>query len=135
MEAKRIDPHVHCRDGNQNYVETIEHVLDLAEQQGVDYIADMPNTSPPIIRIADVCSRLALVPHIMKSRYFLHMGLTANESQIIEAVDAVRRFKNVIGLKMYAGKSGISGNNLLTYRSKKLSYPQITRFKKKLIIS
>jgi len=37
-----IDPHVHCRDGSQAYKETIAHVFEIADKQGVKQIFDMP---------------------------------------------------------------------------------------------
>jgi dihydroorotase len=104
----RIDPHVHCRDGKQAYKTTIAEVLEIAEHQGVDIIFDMPNTDPPIITESDVEERLALVPSSGKGRYFLYVGLTAGDRQITEAVDCWCRFREVIGLKMFAGRSNQS---------------------------
>ena len=44
----RIDPHVHLRDGEQNYKETIIHGLQTAKKAGVTQVFDMPNTQKPI---------------------------------------------------------------------------------------
>ncbi|MFC1461851.1 dihydroorotase family protein, partial [Verrucomicrobiota bacterium] len=101
----RIDPHVHCRDGKQSYKETIAHVFDLCDEQGVDIIFDMPNTDPPILGPADVEARLKLVPEHARARYRLYMGATADKKQLSAAADMVRDSKSVIGLKLYAGKS------------------------------
>jgi dihydroorotase-like cyclic amidohydrolase len=33
-----IDPHVHFRDFKQKYKETIKHGLELAEEQGIEFL-------------------------------------------------------------------------------------------------
>lgn len=101
----RIDPHVHFRDGNERYKETIEHGLAVAGSQGVDLVFDMPNTNPPILRKSDVEERLRYVPESESHRYFLYVGATENEDQIREAVRLVRENRHVIGIKLYAGHS------------------------------
>ena len=100
-----IDPHVHCRDWRQAYKGTIEHELHVAESQGVNKIFDMPNTNPPILRKKAVEDRLKLVPNDADERYYLYMGITANTRQIEEAVNCYDEFDQVVGIKMYAGKS------------------------------
>lgn len=101
----KIDPHVHFRDEEQSYKETIAHGLKTARSQGVDYVFDMPNTSKLILRKEDVERRLKFVPKDEKERYFVYMGATADESQLKEAAQLVNERKEVIGLKMFAGKS------------------------------
>ncbi len=101
----RIDPHVHFRDEEQNYKETIVHGLQVAKKNGVDIVFDMPNLARPLLLEADVKRRLALVPEKEKNRYYLYLGATENEEQLAEAVRLVHTYKEVIGLKMYAGKS------------------------------
>jgi len=101
----RIDPHVHCRDGNQNYKDTIKHVFKLCDEQGVDKIFDMPNTSPPIISEKDVIERLKLVPQEVKNRYHLYIGATSESTQLKDAAEIVDKYNEVIGIKFFAGKS------------------------------
>lgn len=101
----RIDPHVHCRDGRQNYKETIAHVLALGDEQGVDIVFDMPNTDPPILAARDVETRLALVPREHLPRYRLYVGATPYAQQLREAVTLVNTWNAVVGLKLYAGSS------------------------------
>ena len=101
----RIDPHVHFRDEEQSYKETIAHGLKTAREQGVEYVFDMPNTAKLVLWEADVLRRLALVPESEKNRYFLYVGATTDESQLKEAVRLVREKKEVVGIKMFAGKS------------------------------
>ncbi len=101
----KIDTHVHFRDGEQNYKETIKHGLTVAKEQGVDYVFDMPNLAKPILGEEDVERRLALVPESEKGRYFLYVGATINEDQLKGAIKIVQEKKEVIGIKMFAGKS------------------------------
>lgn len=101
----RIDPHVHFRDEEQDYKETIAHGLKTAAAQGVDVVFDMPNTAKPVLRSADVKRRLALVPKGHEYRYRLYVGVTSDEEQLKEAARLVKEVKPVVGLKMFAGKS------------------------------
>ena len=100
-----IDPHTHCRDGKQAYKETIEHVFEIAKKQGVEKIFDMPNTDPPILFEKDVQKRLKFVPDNKKKNYFLYVGATADEDQLKEFVSCYNKYNEVIGIKLYAGKS------------------------------
>ena len=100
-----IDPHVHCRDGKQRYKETIEHVFEIAERQGVEKIFDMPNTDPPILYESDIQERLKLIPKSQKENDFLYIGATADDKQLRGAVRCYNDYKEVVGIKLYAGKS------------------------------
>jgi dihydroorotase len=101
-----IDPHVHCRDGKQAYKETIEHALSVAELAGFSAIFDMPNTDPPVTRRDHVLGRIALARQA-KSHVFYgtYVGATRDENQITETVRLYEEFPEVVGFKMYAGKS------------------------------
>jgi len=101
----RIDPHVHLRDEEQNYKETITHGLATARKAGVDIVFDMPNTQKPILAKEDIERRLKLVPDPEKGRYFLYIGATIDKNQLKEATELVSEVKEVIGIKMFAGKS------------------------------
>lgn len=101
----RIDPHVHCRDGAQNYKETIAHVLRLCDAAGIETVFDMPNTEPPLISAAAVEKRLRLVPRSAANRYRLYLGVTPDEAQIRSAAALAMDRPEVAGLKLYAGES------------------------------
>ena len=102
----KIDPHVHCRDGCESYKETIAHVFTLCDQQGVDMIFDMPNTTPPLLTEADLERRLALVPSAARGRYKTFIGVTADPAQLrLAAALATAHPSYVAGLKLYAGPS------------------------------
>jgi len=101
----KIDPHVHCRDGEQSFKETISHVLRLCDEQGVDIVFDMPNTEPPLLTADDVDQRLRLIPSEDWRRYRLFLGATADEKQLREAARMAQTCDHVVGLKLYAGAS------------------------------
>lgn len=109
---KYIDPHVHCRDGKEAYKTNIREVSEIAKSQGIVAIFDMPNTDPPILIEKDVIERLKLAQERQPVvKYFLYVGLTSDEKQIKEAVELVRKYPEVVGLKLYtvrAGKLGVS---------------------------
>lgn len=101
----KIDPHVHFRDEEQSYKETIAHGLSVARDQGVDCVFDMPNTFRPVFREEDVKRRLSLVPPGDAGRYFLYVGATRDVEQVAEAVELVKNTREVVGLKCFAGES------------------------------
>ncbi len=102
-----IDPHVHCRDWNQSYKETIGHALDVAEKAGLSGIFDMPNTNPPINSRELVEKRLREANRIKSPVFYgLYIGVTFDKNQLKEAVATWREFfPKVVGLKMFAGHS------------------------------
>jgi dihydroorotase len=100
-----IDPHVHFRDFEQTYKETIKHGLELAEKQGIEKVFDMPNTSPPILSEENIKKRLELVPRGKEENYFLYIGATSDEKQLEETVKCYDKFREVIGIKLFGGKS------------------------------
>jgi dihydroorotase len=102
-----IDPHVHLRDFNQKYKETVAHGIRIAWKAGLDAVFEMPNTDPPLISQKIIAERLALSP--LKDIPLFHGvygGLTQEEAQIREMVNAYRvLFPRVVGLKLFAGSS------------------------------
>lgn len=101
----RIDPHAHCRDEEQRDKATIAGVFTLAHSQGVDMIFDMPNTARPVTNRERIYERLFLVPKNQKKYYRLYAGLTGSEEQIEEAVWCYNCIFQVVGFKMFAGRS------------------------------
>ncbi|MDD3101834.1 MAG: dihydroorotase [Patescibacteria group bacterium] len=129
-----IDPHVHCRDGKQAYKETIEHVFKIADEQGVNKIFDMPNTTPPILFEKDVKARLKLVPKNRKNDYYLYIGLTANRKQLKEAIKCYDKYREVIGFKLYAGKS--AGNlAIISVKDQIKIYKTLSEFEYKGVLA
>lgn len=113
LKKMYIDSHVHCRDFEEEYKETIAHALSVAEDSNVSAIFDMPNTKPLVITRDKVIERLNIAKNLnSKVFYGLYIGLTSEPAQIKEAVDCYKEFFpksadniGVIGLKMFAGKS------------------------------
>lgn len=102
---ERIDPHVHFRDEEQSYKETVAHGLKTAKEQGVEYVFDMPNTARPVLDERDVDRRLKLAPVKERGRYFLYIGATSDAKQLRKAAELIGKRKEVVGIKMFAGKS------------------------------
>lgn len=101
-----IDPHVHCRDGEQSYKESIAHALSVAEKAGMTAIFDMPNVNPPTTNRELAVQRIDIAKKAQSSVFYgIHIGLSSNSDQIREAVKTFNEFKEVIGLKMFAGHS------------------------------
>jgi dihydroorotase len=122
-----IDPHVHCRDWSQSKKETIKTAGKAALHGGVTRMHDMPNTSPPIITQDDIEKRIETY---RKSKtpveYGLYAGLTAKQSQIRDAVEAVSKYPEVVGLKLYAGES-VGSLALPDEKDQLLVYKMLTR--------
>ena len=103
-----IDTHVHCRDEEQEYKETIAHALEVARDSGVSAILDMPNPKRPVFDRKRALERINLAKkaNIKEVFYGTYIGLTANREQIKRGVDTWEElFPDVVGFKLYAGHS------------------------------
>lgn len=101
-----IDPHVHLRDWEQSGKETVKHGLSVAARIGVTAVFDMPNTQPPLISREVLEKRIYLAKKAGSSVFYgVYMGLTADPSQIQEAVECYHECEQVVGFKLFAGKS------------------------------
>ena len=124
-----IDSHVHLRDFNQQYKETIKHGLSVARDSGIDAVFDMPNTNPPITSRDLVLERLRIakdanVPEVF---YGLYLGLTGNTEQIKQSVDVYREFfPRVVGMKLYAGHS-VGDLGVVNEESQRIVYETLAK--------
>jgi dihydroorotase len=102
-----IDPHVHCRDWDQSYKATILSTTQLAREQGIKAIFDMPNTIPIPITTKELVDRRFRTAEEegCSDGYYLYIGATEDPEQLREAIEVVKSNSRVIGMKMYAGKS------------------------------
>jgi len=101
-----IDPHVHCRDWSQSDKETMKTAGQAAVHGGVTRVHDMPNTGPPILTQDDATKRIEDAKKSgIAAEYGLYVGLTASPGQVRQAAEAVSKYPEVMGLKMYAGES------------------------------
>lgn len=119
-----IDPHVHFRDWEQNRKETIKHGLSVAERIGLSGVFDMPNTSPTITTRELIERRLEDADKVNSPVFYgVYAGLTSNPNQIKEVVKAWRElFPRVVGLKMFAVKSGPSNLEVSKEDEQRLVY-------------
>lgn len=125
-----IDPHVHCRGEEWSDEATIAGTIKLAISQGVGMIFNMPNVARPVTNRQRVQERLALVPKNQRKYYRLYVGLTGEEGQIDEAVWCYNNISEVIGLKMFAGKS-VGDLSVIEEKDQRLVYRHLSeqRFK------
>jgi len=124
-----IDPHVHCRDGSQSQKETIQTAGLAAAHGGVTQIHDMPNTDPPILGKSDVEARLERAGKSgIRVKYMMYAGLTSRRGQIREAVEAVNKYQQVAGLKLYAGES-VGGLGVTEPGEQEKVYESLARLK------
>jgi len=130
-----ICPHVHLRDWNQKYKETVKHGLYIAERAGLSGVFDMPNTDPAITTRVLVEERLNLAKSANSPVFYgLYVGVTSDPKQIKEAVKAWRDLFSrggpdtdnlgrvgVVGLKMFAGHS-VGNLGIVKEKEQKLVY-------------
>jgi len=121
-----ICPHVHCRDEEWRQKATIAEVFRLAHSQGIKMIFDMPNVFRPVIDRFRIWERLALVPPGERENYRLYIGLTGDESQILEALWCYDNIPEVIGLKMFAGRS-VGNLSVIKEDSQRMVYRVLTQ--------
>lgn len=123
-----LDSHVHFRDFNQKHKETIKHGLEVARDSGIDAVFDMPNSDPPVMTEELVVDRLRIakdanVPGVF---YGLYIGLTKHPEQIKQAVKVCRKFKQVVGMKLYAGHS-VGNLGVITEEDQRVVYETLAR--------
>ena len=103
-----IDPHVHLRDWQEAYKETVKHGLSVAFRAGLDAVFDMPNTKPTLTHKDTIEKRLELADRSTTELgisifYGLFAGITDNPKQIEHVVSVHSSlFPRVVGLKMFA---------------------------------
>jgi dihydroorotase len=101
-----FDIHWHARDGNQSHKETVTHSLHVAYATGLDAIAAMPNTNPPLIDLQSCRDYLSLADDVdVPVKFYVHIGLTPDVEQVKRAVEAWREEPKIIGMKAYWGRS------------------------------
>ncbi len=114
-----VGVHEHCRGIDKRdledklaYKATIYEVIKAASALGLRAICDMPNTDPPIISELVLLRRLGAARKAKykyrKVRYYVWVGLTADPKQIAKAVYLWKKYPEVVGLKMFAGRSTLS---------------------------
>lgn len=98
-----IDTHIHLRDFNESYKETIRHGLEVARDSGLDAVLDMPNTNPAVTSTEVFQRRLLLaqqanVPEVF---YGVFLGLTPEPEQVKRMIELANTHPQAVGLKLY----------------------------------
>jgi len=108
LKSRKIDPHIHCRDGRQAYKATIRQVKEFAKDLGIVAIGDMPNKEPPITSERNVMSwlRFAESEGCLEG-YYLYIGATNNPEQIEEAASVASENPKVLGIKYFTTGGGV----------------------------
>ncbi len=70
-----VDLHVHARDFNQGYKETVKTCTKAAAHGGITTIVDMPNTDPPVITEEIFRKRVALFERDSLCDFALNFGV------------------------------------------------------------
>lgn len=122
-----IGIHEHCREWGEKG--TIDEALRIAEKMGFETICDMPNNIPPTISEEAFLDRLKTTQKSKhkKVKYMAWIGLTADPKQIAEAVELWEKYPEIIGLKMFAGKSTRS-LAVITEDEQRIVYQTLTKF-------
>lgn len=109
-----IGVHEHCRgldrtDPNDKLAQkaTIDEVLKAAAALGLKVICDMPNTDPLLTSEEVLLARIGAAKKSASYgvKYMVWFGLTADPEQIAKAVYLWKKYPQIVGLKMFAGKS------------------------------
>lgn len=103
-----IDAHVHFRDEEQAYKETIKHGLKVAQDIGMSATFEMPNPKRIIDNLQRVLERWDLAKRAESAVFYgVHLGVTSDMDQVKRAIDICERsfIEPAVGLKMFAGHS------------------------------
>lgn len=132
-----VGVHEHCRGIDETdkedklaYKSTVREVIKIANALGFRAICDMPNTIPPIISEEALLRRLGAARKVKyefkKLRYYVWIGLTADQKQIAKAVTLWNKYFQVVGFKMFAGKS--TGNlAVITEAEQRIVYQTLAK--------
>lgn len=97
-----IDPHVHLRDFEQSYKETIGSGTKAAITNGITTVLGMPNTTPPLDSIENVKSYKAKI----KESAHCNVGLYSRlPKQYAEGYLHEMKKLGIFGIKVYPGDS------------------------------
>ncbi len=108
-----IDVHVHFRDFEERYKETIESGSLSALHGGICLIVDQPNTKPPIVDDKTYIERIKKAEKTTFIDYSLNLGLTeGNARKISEILSRIEEIANVPAI----------GEVFLQHRAMQVSY-------------
>ncbi len=94
-----IDVHVHFREPGQKYKEDWITGTKAAVAGGVTTICDMPNNVPPILTVADLEAKRALVKGRAYCNYGLYIGFDGKN------ISEINKAENIPAVKIYVANS------------------------------
>ena len=119
-----IDIHVHCRDGNQSYKETIEHALSVADRTGFSAIANMGNGNPATTNEETFLFYQDKADKVNSQvKFFQWILLTPEIKQIEKSIELWHKYPEIIGLKYFAGHS--IGDTKIIERKQQRLIPEV----------
>lgn len=95
-----IDPHVHLRDMEQSYKETIESGTKTAIQNGVTTILAMPNTNPRLSTPDSIQRYIDLISNTAHSGVGVYGNV--HDGFELEMLEKMKK-QGILGLKIYPG--------------------------------
>jgi len=118
-----IDVHVHFRDFNESYKETIETGSLSALFGGISLVVDQPNTNPPVVDAKTYMERLKIAEKTSFVDYSQNVGLTEeNSGKIKEIIEEIEERYRVPAI----------GEVFLQHRCMQVSYDTLKAVKSKI---
>ncbi|RLG88062.1 MAG: dihydroorotase, partial [Thermoprotei archaeon] len=96
-----IDLHVHLRDFNYAYKETIESGTKAAVHGGITIVGDMPNTSPRVDNQSVLSKRIKLLKEESYADFYIYVDVSVEN---ISDVEDMLKNPHVAGIKLYPDK-------------------------------
>jgi dihydroorotase len=97
-----IDTHVHLRDEDDAYKDTIPAGMSRAKSLGIVAVCDMANNNPRSIHKSNILYRNEIAEkNDCKKGYYQSIGGTKDPKQLMEAVEAIDQIKNLIRIKIF----------------------------------
>ncbi len=91
-----LDVHVHFRDFEESYKETIESGSLSALHGGICLVVDQPNTKPPVVDEKNYLKRIEKASKTSYVDYSLNLGLTEENSSKIEKI--IEKIERNVGI-------------------------------------
>lgn len=118
-----IDVHVHFRDFNESYKETIQSGAQAALKGGVGTVMDMPNNQPPATSIEIIRKKRRKAKNVGLN-YLVYGGILNNLDEIPAMAEEVEAFKLYMGST--TGGLVVSDHKLLKEIFKKVTHTNLT---------
>jgi len=111
-----IDLHIHLRDFNYAYKETIESGTKAAVHGGITIVGDMPNTSPRIDNQSVLSKRIKLFKEKSYTDFYIYVDVSIES---ISDIEDMLKNPHVAGIKLYPDKYYVLANESIFHLLKK----------------